>query len=283
MWTKQLLCWGMICGWLLGLPVIAWGQSRAASYHDGLMTEYSLKENGCRFLVHDLDLSSGRVRAAYFAKEGEARYQAWQDRYDRRVLCYFAVGFAKEWEQDQPPLGLAVEGGTPVNRALDTDMDGLVLIDGQGQVSALHLDQDAAEGTYYLRRSGQKEAFLRAMRRSRGSAFQTQLMYSRAAGELMGEDKHGKRAARRFLAICKDRRGQVHHLIMDLNKAKHLNLAAKAALQALRNHGYQVEYLLNQDTGSRNIMAAFDERGRRLYASPVLLAKATQLVVYYVY
>ena len=98
---------------------------------------------------------------------------------------------------------------------------------------------------------------------------------------MTGEPKFGKRASRRFLAVCEDRSGQVHHLVLNLVASTHLNDAAQKALHALQSRGFTVHYLLNQDTGSRNIMAAFEEGGKELYAAPVKLAEATQLLVYY--
>jgi hypothetical protein len=268
---------------LLGSGSQAIAQKRAASYHGGAMQVYSLQAEGARFQVCDLDLSRGSVRAVYFGQQGGAQYQAWQKRHRSQVLCYLAVGFAQDWAPDQPPLGLAVERGAPLNRALDAQMDGLVLVDERGALTALDLNAERVAGQYSLRRRGDQEAFLRSMRREQASAFQTQLMYSHALGAQMGEDRYGKKAARRFLAICQDQQGHTHHLVMDLNQAKPLNLAAKQALAALQKRGYQVRYLLNQDTGSRNIMAAFDERQKRLYAAPVVLDRATQLLVYYLH
>lgn len=256
-------------------------QKRPIQYHGGAYQVYTLKENGMQFKLFDFAIGNTGVRAMYFGKNGKRGYDTWRRQTRPSIMCYLAVGFSKEFEQNQPPLGLCIDQGNTLNRALDPVMDGLVSISRDGHLSAIDIDREQAQGRYNLRNARDKANFLSRISQNKSSVFQTQLMYSASEGSKMGELKHGKRASRRFLAICRDQQGQMHHIIVDLVASVHLNHAASNALAALQKKGYEVEYLLNQDTGARNIMTAYDQRGKKIYSAPVDISKATQLLVYY--
>lgn len=256
-------------------------QKRPTIYYSGAYQVYSLKKQGMHFKMFDFKVSNSAVKAIYFGKNGKQRYDNWVRQSRKRVLCYFAVGFAKDFENGNPPLGLCVDQGYILNRSLDSKMDGLVSISADGKLSAIDVDSERVYGQYNLRNSSEKAAYLSKISRSKTSIFQTQLMYTSSVGKKVGELKYGKRASRRFLAICKDQSGNIHHIIVDLIESVHLNHAALKARLALEEEGYEVQYLLNQDTGARNIMMAFDTRGKRTYSAPVDISKATQLLVYY--
>ena len=266
--------------WLLWTTVSGMmAQDQLESYHRGSMKSYLLRDKGFVFKCFEISPEHG-VHTVYFSRNGGERFEEWERRSRNNVMCYLAVGFTQDWATDQPPLGLSLENGRPINRNLDPDMDGLVILDRNGIREVA--DLSAGGGFRFDLHSGRgRTAFLQEAQRRNYSCFQTQLMYSHSSGRLMGESKEGKRASRRFLAICRDRSGREHHLVMDLARARHLNESAEKALELLRAQGWEVRYLLNQDTGSRNIMVAFDDRGRPFYQAPIDREYATQLLIYF--
>ena len=269
--------------WLLLALAAPWVQAQEAleTYHRGQLRVYVLQAGGLTFKCAELPTFPGRAKAGYFAQNGGAAFEAWDRSHRYPVLGYLAVGFTRDWETDLPPLGLSLQAGRIVNRQLDPEMDGLVWIDRQGRLQALDLEAERFEGRYDLRKKAELAAFLRLAREEHLSCFQTQLLYSAAGGEHMGPRKYGKRSPRRFLAICLDAQGRERQLILDLAAARHLNDAGRKALQALQQAGWQVQYLLNQDTGSRDIFALRDERNRYFHQAPVDREHATQLLLYY--
>jgi len=259
------------------LPLEA--QKKSVQSHGRGYESYIVKASGISFQAFDYDLSRQPLRACYFGTDAKSKYDAWKKHYKRRILCYFAVGFA---EQNDRPLGISAENGTSLNRNWEQSMDGLIQVDAYGKLTFADLERERVAQRYDLKSASDRSRFMRQLPRSRGSIFQTQLMYSHLDGRKMGPEKYGERASRRFMAVCRDKGGHVHYIILEQPKSMHLNKAAVGAIACLSSVGYEILYLFNHDTGSRNVMQAFDQKGKRLYRSPMELSKATQLLVFYV-
>ena len=175
------------------------------------------------------------------------RYGQWERRGSKSVMCYFAAGFTQDWAVDQPPLGLCLENGRIINRNVDPKMDGLVIMDHNG---IREIGDLSSRGSFRhdLRQVRGRAAFLHEAQRLNYSCFQTQLMYSRTSGRLMGDPWEGKRASRRFLAICHNSRGEEYHLILDLACA-----APERSRRSSSNPAYRSRLgssMPQQDTGS---------------------------------
>lgn len=267
---------GLLWGYAMG-PTLA--QNQLSSYWGGAYQVYQLKAGGKRFKVFDVNPARQAIRAHYIGPKVKQKYASWRRARSRQVLCYFEVGFTKDW--DDHPLGWSAEKGRFINKTLDPQMDGLILTHQSGQLVGLDIEYERAEGRYQLSEPSARAQYMRRITSKRSSVFQTQLMYSRQHGSRMGEPTLGKKAARRFLALCTDRRGDRHYVILESPNAVYLNQGAQAALGALGLMDYQVDYLFNQDTGSRNVMVAFDDRGREIYAAPMGLENASQILVFY--
>lgn len=265
----------------LGGLLDANAQRRPERYFGGQYEVYTLKQEGLKFKIFDFNISRLNLKVAYFGQGAGQKYESWKQRYQHQVLCYFAVGFAQEYESDGLPLGLSVESGDVVNRSLDPEMDGILEISRYGVLSALDIEEEAARRRYQLRTLSHRGVYLSAVSREGSSVCQSQLLYSHSHGSRMGPIKYGNRASRRFLALANDQAGNQHYLVVDLVESAHLNEAGQKALEALQTAGYSVQYLFNHDTGSRNIMNAFDDEQNRLYAAPVASSEATQLLVFY--
>lgn len=259
----------------------ATAQRRPERYYDGYYEVYTLKQDGLKFKIFDFNNSRLNLKVAYFGQGAGQKYESWKRGNDHQVLCYFAVGFAQEYESEGLPLGLSVESGSIINRSLDPEMDGILEVSRYGVLSALDIEKEAARRRYHLRNLSHRGAYLSAVSRDGSSVCQSQLLYSHVHGSRMGPAKYGNRASRRFLALATDQNGEQHYLVVDLVESAHLNEAGQKALEALQLEGYSVQYLFNHDTGSRNIMNAFDDEQNRLYAAPVESSEATQLLVFY--
>lgn len=278
---KEFLIRLLLLVLFLGGLLDANAQRRPERYCDGHYEVYTLKQDGLKFKIFDFNISRLNLKVAYFGQGAGQKYESWKQRYQHQVLCYFAVGFAQEYESEGLPLGLSVESGSIVNRSLDPEMDGILEISRYGALSAFDIEEEAARRRYRLRTPSQRGTYLSTVSRDRSSVCQSQLLYSQAHGSRMGPAKYGNRASRRFLALANDQAGNQHYLVVDLVESAHLNEAGQKALDALQAEGYSIQYLFNHDTGSRNIMNAFDDEQNRLYAAPVESSEATQLLVFY--
>lgn len=277
---------GFLFRYFLVIACLGWGldasaQRRPERYFNGGYEVYTLKQDGLKFKIFDFNTSRLNLKVVYFGQGAGQKYESWQQHNNHQVLCYFAVGFAQQYETEGLPLGLSVESGSVVNRSLDSEMDGILEVSRYGALSALDIEEEAARRRYQLRTLSHRGSYVSAVSREGGSVCQSQLLYSHAHGSRMGPTTYGNRASRRFLALATDQSGNQHYLVVDLVESAHLNDAGQKALDALILQGYSVQYLFNHDTGSRNIMNAFDDQQNRLYAAPVDYSEATQLLVFY--
>ena len=109
-------------------------------------------------------------------------------------------------------------------------------------------------------------------------------MFTKSHGHGYPTDQleYGKKAERRFLAICM-RKGVVHHIVIDHPDSDYLNRSAQKIISYLKDEkGYDIYGLFNLDTGGKNIMCAYDDQGEELSKSEMEVNKATNLLVYYV-
>ncbi|MEM9986843.1 MAG: hypothetical protein AAF804_17250, partial [Bacteroidota bacterium] len=224
MWIKIWVWIGLAC--LFG-PVEMMAQQQLASYYGGQYRVYVLTHQGMAFKCFDFDLDGGRIELAYLGQAAGTRLAEWQKR-KGEPLCYLAAGFARDYESGQP-LGASIEQGKVINRQFDPKMDGLMCISSSGRRARSEVEvMTTAHGYKQI-----QSELIRKMVKARGSLLQTQLLYAQGTEFKPGPRKYGKKASRRFLAICKDQQGNTHHVIMDLVKASHLNDAAQKSLAAL--------------------------------------------------
>ena len=272
MWIKLWALIGLAC--LFG-PREILAQRQLANYYGGQYRVYVLKHQGMAFKCFDFNLDGARIELAYLGEKAGTRLSDWQRRRGE-PLCYLAAGFARDYESGQP-LGASVERGKVINRQFDPKMDGLMCISSPARRGGSDVEVLTAAHGFKQKQT----ELIRKMVKIRGSLLQTQLLYAKGTDLKPGPKKYGKKASRRFLAICKDRHGNTHHVILDLVQASHLNDAAQKSLEALKRQFAEVEYLFNQDTGAHNVMAAFDPKGKVIHRGPVELVYATQLLIYY--
>ena len=236
--------------------------------------------------------AQGKVKAKYFAKEANQQFDDWRN--GKRILFYCSGAFSESWDTDSPPLGICVDNGRIVNRNLDQDMDGLIIVYNggaqEGGIAVVNIDKEkvrvnqGGQAEYDLRNSDDRFRFLRWASSQSATVFQTQLMYTRSYGFGFSPNMmtYGNRAERRFLAICK-KGGVVYHIVIDYPESDYLNRSADRVVRYLKESlGYEIFGLFNLDTGGKNIMRAYDGEGRELARGPKDSHEATNLLVYYV-
>ena len=265
------------------------------SYLKGTYTRTKVIHNGARFMVYDFsrkETSKGKIRAKYFAQNANDKYRDWKE--DRQVLFYCSGAFSESWDTDSPPLGICVDNGRIVNRNIDQSMDGLVIVYNgglqAGGIAVVNMEKESVKvsqgekASYNLRNQEERFRFLKWAEHHKATVFQTQLMYTKSYGPAFPTDQleYGKKAERRFLAICM-KKGTVHHIVIDHPDSDYLNRSAEHIIDYLTEaEDFTVYGLFNLDTGGKNIMRAFDEEGDELARSNESVNKATNLLIYYV-
>jgi hypothetical protein len=278
------------------VPLLLWAMGGISqTYLNGSYERTVVRQDNKELVISDFRRKKNRqgmVKAKYFAKDANQQFADWKE--DKRILFYCSGAFSASWETNSPPLGICVDNGRIVNRTLDDRMDGLVIVyNGGGQaggIAVVNIAEDkvnvnqGGNASYDLRNAQERGSFLRWASSQDATVFQTQLMYTQKYGYGFSDHNltYGSSAERRFLAIC-IKNGLVHHLVIDHPGSDYLNRSARRVCQYLSDSmGYSVIGLFNLDTGGKNIMRAYDDKGGELARGPEDVNVATNLLVYYV-
>lgn len=245
---------------------------------------FTLENADEHFVGHAIFIHRPAVDAHYFAHGRTAgRFQ--QFRRNRREVIATSGGFTNG---QGLPEGLTVENGQIVNAVIMHDRHGLVMVRKGGGINVINLQKDG----HILPRTGKSiqsplnslvayADLLHWCKREKATLFQTQLL---AYGDELLIDKnraHPEPRERRILALVSEK-GQVHHVIFDIQQAHPLADIAEELFAMLKHRNKKVEAMLNLDVGSYNILQVYDEQGQTLPAprGPVDLQKAANLIVY---
>lgn len=245
---------------------------------------------------YEMRPETGKLGVKYFAVRAYDEYQKWKS--DKEVLLLTTGAFSNEWEENAKPIGLCLDQGRVLNRVPVKDMDALVVIENKGdqlgEIRVIDLDHDLVSATFHdgselvcNPRDGSlfdRIKFISIAEKEQQTIFQTQLLYSRKYGENFGDLDYGNKAERRFLVIGR-KNGRQTRIVVDLPQPEKLNRAAHNAVDALREYGVSIDYLLNLDTGNRNLLYVNEGKGLQKiiqsdsqYGS---LERSTNLLVFY--
>jgi hypothetical protein len=250
---------------------------------------------GHSYTLYDFSREGTVMRAKYFASNAYQQYLNWKSGKD--ILLVTAGAFSDSWAKDGKPVGLCVDNGRIVTRDIDGTMDGMVIVyNGAAQVGGIAIvdldkkpvtvENPYGSGnyeTYYPRSySSHRTSFLNWGDDAGVTLFQSQLVYSKDKSSNFDNLYYGKKRERRFLAICK-KNGVVHHVIVDAPDPLYLNQSAQYAKAVLDYDGFDVLFIVNLDTGGKNILHAHDGYYlRNLNPNPdATIDEATNLIVYY--
>ena len=221
----------------------------------------------------------------YFSQNAGDRFDQW--RQNKKVFIACAGAFSSTWEADSKPVGFTVDNGEIINLNFDFEMDGLVIIENSS-ISVIDLDylqagidlEDGQKISMNPRNSSfDCEKLKRIAKEEKSTIFQTQLLYSIDRSTNFSNPYFGKIRERRFLAVCK-KKNEFINVIVDAPDPTYLNLSAKYAKDVLEYDGYKIFYLLNLDTGDKNIFWGIEND--KLYdLGTTTMNKSTNLIVWY--
>lgn len=277
----------------LSVPCHIFSQSDGSYFGNKYRIQtYSNGGNVYRFF--DFNRTGAQIRAKYFATNAYSQYLNWKGNKD--ILLIVPGAFSSSFNADAKPVGLTVDNGHTVNRVIDNIMDGMVIVYNGGAqiggVAVVDLDKKPVSvqnpygssntEKYYIRNSySDRYNFIKWGENENVTLFQTQLLYSKDRNSNFNNLYYGSKAERRFLALCY-KFNELHHVIIDAPKDEYLNYAAKEALQVLEYDGFKVLYIMNFDTGGKNILYAYNGYYLQdMKPSGAKIEDATNLLIYY--
>lgn len=262
--------------------------AEAQNYLGGLYQISTNSYNGKQYTLFSFSRQGNKLKAKYFVRNPKSLTSL----QGKKILFVCSGAFSVNWDPNSPPIGVCVDKGMIINRNVDTQMDGLVVVyNGGAQMGGVvvsNLDKEpinvgagADKKSFWIKNNdGDKIQFLNWAKTEEATVFQTQLMYSTKGYEFpLNKLSNGNPAERRFLAICKIN-GSVQHVIVNAPQSDHLNQSAKNVVEMLQSSGYEIFGLLNLDTGGRNYMAAYNDKGS-IVQSNGKIEDAINLVIYY--
>ncbi|WP_461043835.1 hypothetical protein [Spirosoma harenae] len=275
----------IVCILVFTFPIfnnIIYGQS----YFDGMFTVNSYTTNNHNYKLYDFSRENSVIKVKYFAQNAYRQYSDWKA--GKQVLLVTSGAFSDKWESDATPVGLCVDNGVVINRTPDDNMDAMVVVYNNGgqEGKIAVIDMDVSPITLFGKRywprnySSDRVEFLSIARQYGLTLFQTQLVYSVDRSSNFTNLYFGAKRERRFLAICR-KNGYTHNVIVDAPDDLELNLSAKYAKDVLNYAGFDVSYILNFDTGGKNILRVYNGTYLRDLLVDSKITESTNLLVYY--
>ncbi|GAA4318780.1 hypothetical protein [Flaviaesturariibacter amylovorans] len=276
---------------LLSFGFVA-GLSAQELYFDGHFRKKSYMNNNHRYVLFDFKIGDGRVKTKFFAQNAYARYQEWKK--NREVLLVTVGAFSDSWEMDARPVGMCIDEGTVVSRVADPRMDGIVLMYPTGETTiadlgarSVYIRTDAGKEVLSPRESSvDRVRLLDWAEKNRVTLFQTQLLFSSFRPAAKPDLNYGEKRERRFLALC-TKGGSEHQVVVDAPSDLTLNLSAAYAKEILEHDGFRVSFLLNMETGGRNILHAYNgaylqDLQPNASNAEARIERSTNLLVFYI-
>ncbi|GAB3959475.1 hypothetical protein GCM10028805_55670 [Spirosoma harenae] len=251
-----------------------------------MFTVNSYTTNNHNYKLYDFSRENSVIKVKYFAQNAYRQYSDWKA--GKQVLLVTSGAFSDKWESDATPVGLCVDNGVVINRTPDDNMDAMVVVYNNGgqEGKIAVIDMDVSPITLFGKRywprnySSDRVEFLSIARQYGLTLFQTQLVYSVDRSSNFTNLYFGAKRERRFLAICR-KNGYTHNVIVDAPDDLELNLSAKYAKDVLNYAGFDVSYILNFDTGGKNILRVYNGTYLRDLLVDSKITESTNLLVYY--
>ncbi|WP_210466838.1 hypothetical protein [Rufibacter roseolus] len=235
-----------------------------------------------------------RIKAKYFAASDfngnnvYNRYKNWSTG-KNTVL----VSSGTYMDNNRTPVGLTIDNGVLVNKALTNDFDGLVVVYATGGIAVSNLKNadltlsgggiDASK-KFDLRNSAwDMQTFINWAKSQEATVFQTHLLVYKNKLAIYGNSST-KSAERRFLAVGKDEDGKVVHVIVHCPAHATLYEGTKKTLDFLNNFkDMEVTFLINLDTGDQDVFKVYNKNGsvNNTIKGRLELEYAVNLLAYY--
>ena len=237
-----------------------------------------------------LKRKSEKVKAKYFAYQDlntdESVYQKYSKwRSEKNIVMVCSGAFTTK--DYSTPLGLTVDNGKIVNRKIDSNMDGLVIVYPTGGIVVSDID----DGNLYLgsikksvdaRDFQDKQTLLNWAQEEEATIFQTQLLVYKNQLRI-DKDAPKESAERRLLILAISPEGEVLHIVFNIKKSVYLYNIAEKIFNYLKAKDLNIIAMLNLDTGMYNIMELYDEDGDQEdeVEGDTRLQKATNMLAYF--
>gem|GEM_PF-6727109 len=221
--------------------------------------------------------NSNRVRVKYFPCEEENRkvadlYQDWKT--DKKVICCFPGAYmnkegVNDSNEDYYPNGFSVDEGVIISRFIGKDrsdmtLNALVLIYPNGDLKVFNIQNSIylSDISRYINFKNEEDVntFFKWVEQKRITVFQTHLLaFSNSL--MVQKSSQDERRERRVLISVSRNNEKMYILYNVTNKySVYLTTFASDLFNYLRKQNFQIEFMINLDTGTGNYMETYDER-----------------------
>jgi hypothetical protein len=245
-------------------------KSIKTGYDPSLVKIISNDYNGIDYCCVRMNRKDDRIKAKYFAHELNGqdivqRYNQWKNTRKVVVACagtYFL-------ENTYIPDGLCVDGGTVINRAFSSKMDGLVIVYATGGVvavnaklSKVNVIENGVSVSFDVKNEYQKNLFLNWAKSVSATIFQTHLL-AKDDVCLVAPNSSAQERERRFLVVSKGFNNNIYHSIVYTKTYITLRNFTLGILQYMKNAQQmkEVSFILNLDTGNQDWIQTFNSDG----------------------
>lgn len=254
--------------------------------YNGSVTVNKLLDTEEGMIGHALWLkrSGKKIKAKYFAcGQANKRYEEW--RRSRKIVMTCSGAFTTNDYGNPLPVGLTVDNGLIVNKNINDEMDGLVIVYGTGGIVVSDIDEGdlhlgSINKSVDVRESWDRFELMKWAEKEEATIFQTQLLAYDNQLRLDVNKARKNNRERRILILAKDKNKTLFHVIFDIQEGVYLGEIAEAILHYFKAKDCYVAAMLNLDTGWYNLLKLYDEE------QSVLLKKnpdksPTNLLTYY--
>lgn len=248
------------------------------------------------------DSGKTNIKAVFFAKDCYNSFLKLKEK--SNILFASSASFSSSInEKNHVPVGFCAENGVILNKMPHQTMDGLVIIDNKkpsiNAMKIIDLDkeynncQPSKCNSHFMHNNIRNNpsdtfSFINTIETHKFSSFQTQLVYTKFKSDLENFERLNNGTndrSRRFLAICK-KGEELYHVIVDSIEEDYLMASSKNALEHLRQLDYVVDFMINLDTGSKDIMYAHNGEYLKNFrpnplTSSAKIENASSLLIYY--
>lgn len=232
----------------------------------GLINKTTLSFNSTDYNLYEFSskpIAENKVKVKYLVHDAYRKFIELKK--EKNILLVTAASYTSAFFSNGTPIGLCAFEGEFLNKMPNQIMDGLVVSNFGGLVLAEHvydLDMIKNDTIDINSQLNPRESALDSylfyswVEKNKLSVFQTQLVYSHLKTKeenfkslYSGSDSK----QRRFLVVAK-KENILRNLIVGSPKRDYVMKASKDVFDMLSGEGYEIQFILNLDTGSKNLL-----------------------------
>jgi len=195
------------------------------------------------------------------------------------------------------PVGLCMEDGRIINKSLEPNMDGLIIVYATGGIATANLregvnirEDNGNFKTLDIRDPIKRAEFISWAQQKQATIFQTHLFVYRdnlIIDSITANRRNNQTAPRRFLAVCREEDGTITYYVINLPTASTIYDGVVKTKEYLKNveNVNQIVFLINLDTGCQNLYQANDPSGNEInnkfFRGDVKVHDAINLLAFY--